>query len=172
LSAVERPRAIADSDPTQGFDCGHTALNDWLKTRALRNERGGASRTFVTVEDAVGVAGYYCLAAGAIDAASAPARLKRNMPAPVPVVLLGRLAVDVRFQGRGLGAALLRDALARSAVAARTIGARAVIVHPLNDEVADFYARFRFEPLAVGNSSTMYLLLQDIEQSLASIAPR
>lgn len=148
-------------------------LNDWLVQRSVRNDRSGASRTFVSIEHASGrIAGYYCLAAGALDAAVAPTRLRRNMPSPVPVVILGRLAVDLEFHRRGLGGALLRDALARCSLAARSIGARAIVVHPLDASAANFYTRFRFEPVDARSSDTMYLLLHDVEHSLGSLRQR
>lgn len=94
------------------------------------------------------------------------------MPSPVPVVLLGRLAVDLQFQRQRLGGALLRDALGRCLLAARSIGARAIVVHPVDAEAANFYARFRFELMDPPSNYTMYLLLPDIAHSLGSLHPR
>ena len=91
------------------FDCGSQSLNDWLRKHALRNQSSGASRTFV-VRDGERVIAYYALASSAVALDTATGRLRRNMPDPVPVVVLGRLAVDVAYQGHGLGRALLQDA--------------------------------------------------------------
>jgi GNAT superfamily N-acetyltransferase len=167
LSAFSRPRPIDLDQGLEGFDCGVPSLNEWLVNRAVRNEQTGVSRTFVTVSDDTGaVAGYYCLASGAIDPAAAPGRLRRNMPTPIPFILLGRLAVDLRFRGRGLGVVLLRDAFSRSVVAARSIGAAAITVHALDASAARFYARFGFNPMLDSTAGEMYLLMPVAEASI------
>jgi len=141
LRAPERLTARHD---LARFDCGDAGLNDWLRRRALKNE-GGSSRTYVVCAgDAV--AGFYCLAAGAVMRAEAPGALRRNMPEQVPVVLIGRLAVDGNHQGQGVGAGLLKDALLRALSIAEAIGVRAILVHALNDRAAAFYARYGFMP--------------------------
>lgn len=139
-------RLTAGHDLTR-FDCGDAGLNDWLKRRALRNE-GGSSRTYVVCAGNA-VVGFYCLAAGAVIRAEAPGALRRNMPEQVPVVLIGRLAVDTHHQGQGVAAGLLKDALLRALSIAETIGVRAILVHALNDRAAAFYARYGFEPCPV-----------------------
>ena len=170
MTSFARPRPIGSADTLDGFECGEHALDGWLRMRAVRNERGGASRTFVSIERESGlVAGYYCLAASAVRVEDAPGSLRRNMPDPIPVILLGRLAVDLRFAGRGLGASLLQDAVLKSVEAARLVGARALLVHPLTDTAERFYARFGFEPAPHG-ARVMYLLTADAEATVAGLA--
>src|ERR1700731_3342070 len=114
LSAPEKLRADHD---LSGFDCGEPSLDDWLRRRALNNEASGASRTYVVCAGRK-VVGYYTLAAGAIAHTHAPGRIRRNMPNPIPVVILGRLAVDKTSHGKGVGTGLLRDAVLRTLQAA------------------------------------------------------
>lgn len=140
------PLPITEGHDTARFSCGELSLDEWLRKRALANQVEGASRTYVvTVAGTPLIVAYYCLAAGSIEAKAAPGRVRRNMPDPIPVAVLGRLAVDRTNGGAGLGAALLRDAVRRSAVAARTIGIRAVLVHALNERAASFYERRGFQ---------------------------
>jgi predicted N-acetyltransferase YhbS len=146
-------------------------LNEWLRSRALKNETTGASRTFVTVEAESGdVAGYYCLSASALAPANAPGRVKRNMPSPVPIILIGRLAVDDRFKGHGLGASLLQDAVLKGIEASRILGARAFVADALNEDAERFYGRFGFEPMPPAAKRTMFLLLSDAEATIASMS--
>lgn len=132
------PRPIATGDDLSTFDSGRPVLDDWLKQRAVRNESAGASRTYVVCEGAR-VVGYYCLATGAVECRQAPGRVRRNMPDPIPVMLMGRLAVDRTQQGRGLGRALLKDAILRTLKAAGIAGMRALLVHALDEDAARFY---------------------------------
>jgi GNAT superfamily N-acetyltransferase len=146
VSAAERPSAPAPLEPhhrLDGFDSGVSALDDWLKRRARGNETSGASRTFVAVVDDR-VVGYYSLAATSIAHADAIPRARRNMPDPVPAILIGRLALDKSHQGGGYGPTLLRDAILRIAGAAGTIGVRAILVHAISDDAKRFYERFGF----------------------------
>jgi len=125
------------------FDSGVPALDDWLKRRALANEEAGGSRTYV-VRAGSRVVGYYALATGSVAQAAATGRVRRNMPDPVPVMVLGRLAVDRACQGRGLGAGLLRDAILRTLQAAELGGIRAILVHAISEETKRFYERHGF----------------------------
>lgn len=120
------------------FDCGEPALNDWLRRRALPNQASGASRSFVCCEGDRVVA-YYALAASAVAPSAAPGRFRRNMPDPIPVVVLARLAVAKSHQGQGLGRALFQDATRRALFAAEAIGVRGLIVHALSDTARAFY---------------------------------
>ena len=131
------------------FDCGNEALDRWLRERAARNQDEGAARTFALCQGQT-VVGYYALAAGAVDHAGATGKVRRNMPDPVPVVILARLAVDRRWGGQGLGSALLADAVRRAAQAAETIGIRAMLIHAIDERAAQFYERhgFRRSPIA------------------------
>lgn len=125
------------------FACGVDSLDDWLKKRAYPNQVNGASRTYV-VAYGKKVVGYYCLASGALELNNAPASTRRNMPDPVPVAILGRLAVDKSWQGRGLGVALLQDAVVRTAQAAGILGIRGLLVHALSVEAKAFYEHHGF----------------------------
>ncbi len=146
------------------------SLDNWLSNRAIANERAGASRTFVSVDkESQVVAGYYCLAASSLRSEDAAGALKRNMPDPIPIILIGRLAVDERFSGRGLGASLLQDALMKSVEAARLVGARAVLVHALTEGAESFYSKFGFVAMPHA-TRVMYLLTADAEATVADVA--
>jgi GNAT superfamily N-acetyltransferase len=167
LSDFARPRPITVDDDWSAFRCGEPTLDDWIQLRALKNERVGASRTFVTIERGAGViAGYYCLSASSLTHEAATSALRRNTPDPIPVILIGRLAVDKKFAGTGLGASLLQDAMSKEIEAARTIGARAFIVHALNDSAESFYRKFGFT-LVPESARVMYILVQDAEATVA-----
>ncbi len=132
------PEPLNASHVLAGFDCGVASLNQWLVRRASANQISGASRTFV-VCDETRVVGYYALASSAVAPAAAAGRLRRNMPDPIPVVVLGRLAVAVSHHGQGLGRALFQDAALRVIQAADAIGIRGMIVHALSEPARDFY---------------------------------
>lgn len=127
-----RPESLTDAHQTEGFDCGEAVLNRWLTERALANEKAGVSRTYVVTESRA-VIGFHALSAGSIAHALAGGALRRNAPDPIPVIVLGRLAVDGAAQARALGRSLLADAIERCLNAARIIGAPALIVHALNE---------------------------------------
>lgn len=130
---------------TEGFACGAESLDHWLKRRALKNQVQGASRTYVVCENNQVVA-YYALASGAVLAIEATGRFRRNMPDPIPMVVLGRLAVDSSLHGKGFGRALVRDAGMRVLQAADVIGIRGMTVQALSDEAKVFYEHVGFEP--------------------------
>jgi len=137
------PEHLTSAHDVSAFDSGVPVLDDWLRKRALANEETGASRTYV-VRAGRRVVGYYALATGGVAQAQAPGRVRRNMPDPVPVMILGRLAVDRDWQGRGLGRSLLRDAVLRTLQAAEIIGIRAILVDAISDEAKKFYERHGF----------------------------
>ncbi len=137
------PQPIAAGHDLSLFESGRPVLDDWLRQRAARNQSSGASRTYVVCEDAR-VVGYYCLSSGAVESRQAPGKVRRNMPDPVPVMLMGRLAVDQTQQGKGLGRALLKDAIFRTLKAAEIAGMRALLVHALDEEAAGFYSHNGF----------------------------
>lgn len=145
MSGYSRPRPIREDDDTATFDSGERSLDDHLRKWALANHLQGASRCFVTCRNGR-VVGYYALASAGIQRSDASGRVRRNMPDPVPVILLSRLAVDRREQGLGLGKHLLRDAIERCVQAADIVGVRAMLVHALHDNARAFYAHFDFEP--------------------------
>lgn len=132
------PAPITATHDLTDFDSGELSLNDWLKRRALKNHAAGASRCFVLCVGK-GVIGYYSLSAGAISCEKAPKTLRRKMPDPLPVLYLGRLAVDRRDHNQGLGQALLRDAMIRAVSVAGEAGVFAMLVHALSDTARQFY---------------------------------
>src|SRR5271155_370230 len=142
LSTPEKLRAEHD---LSDFECGEPALDDWLRRRALQNEQSGASRTYV-VCSGLKVVGYYALAVGAVAHAEAIGRVRRNMPDPVPVMIVGRLAVHQNYQGKKIGRALLRDAVWRTLQAAEIAGIRAILVHAISARAREFYEERGFVP--------------------------
>lgn len=135
-------------------------MDDWLKRRALPNQSSGASRTFVVADDAGVVMGYYALATGAVDHAAATSAIRRNMPDPIPVMVLARLAVDQRMRGKGLGADLLQDALLRTVRLAQEVGIRALVVHALHERARAFYLHHGFGESAIDPLILMLRLRQ------------
>ena len=138
------PEPICAEHLTDDFDCGVAVLDAWLQHRALANHQRGASRVFVCVDEHKRVRGYYALAAGEITHSESPGNLRRNMPDPILVAILGRLAVDRNVQGKQLGRGLLRDAFLRASLAAEQIGIRAMVVHAIDDSSKAFYRRYGF----------------------------
>lgn len=139
-------------------------LDDWLKRRARANQASGASRTFVVCEGNR-VVGYYALASGSVAVEDVPRRFMRNMPNPIPVVLLARLAVDKAYQGQGIGPALFRDSALRVMNAADAIGVCGIVVHAISKRARDFYQRLGFYP-SPGDSMTLMVTLQDLRAAL------
>jgi predicted N-acetyltransferase YhbS len=158
------PEPLADHHDLAPFSCGVASLDDWLRRRARANQASGASRSFVVCEGNR-VVGYYALASGAVDVAATPGRFRRNMPNPIPVVILGRLAIDVSQQGEGLGRALFRDAAQRVLNAADTIGIRGILVHALSQDARNFYIALGFDPSPLDPMMLM-VTLADLRASL------
>ena len=142
---LNNPVLLTQNHQVNSFSCGESALDEWLKRRALANNFSGASRTFVVDDDALHVVGYYALAAGAVTHQESTRAIRQNMPDPVPVMVLARLAVDVRAQGIKLGAALLSDAVQRCQLVSQNAGVRAMLVHALNDQARHFYEYYGFK---------------------------
>mgnify|MGYP001259207521 CR=1 FL=1 len=142
---LSAPQPLAATDRLDEFTCGEASLDDWLKRRALPNQLSGASRTFVVADQEGRVYGYYAMAAGAVSHQVATSNVRRNMPDPVPVMVLARLAIDHRAQGIKLGAALLQDAVNRSVAVSQNAGVRALLVHALHDRAKQFYEHYGFE---------------------------
>lgn len=142
---LRAPAPLASTHILSDFSCGEASLDEWLKRRALANQLSGASRTFVVTDDECRVYGYYAMAAGAVSHQAATSSVRRNMPDPVPVMVLARLAVDHRAQGIQLGAALLQDAVARAVGVAQNVGVRALLVHALHDRAKQFYEHHGFQ---------------------------
>lgn len=158
------PELLSDRHDLETFASGVESLDAWLRYRALKNQATGASRTFVACEGQRVVA-YYALASSGVAVAETPGRFHRNMPDPIPVVVLGRLAVDRFFQGQGLGRALVRDAGYRVIQAADAIGIRGLIVHAISAEAKAFYAAVGFDPSPL-DPMTMMITLADLKASL------
>jgi GNAT superfamily N-acetyltransferase len=155
---LSAPQPLAADHRTEGFSCGEASLDEWLRRRALVNQTTGASRTFVVTDDQGQVLAYYALAAGAVSHQESPGSIRRNMPEPIPVMVLARLAVDQRLQGRQVGGALLKDALRRAAAVAHNVGVRALLVHALNEHARQFYIHYGFVASPV-NPMTLMLAL-------------
>ena len=139
------PEPLSATHRLDDFDCSEVTLDDWLKRRALANQSSGASRTFVVVDQEGLARGYYAMAAGAVSHLLATSKVRRNMPDPVPVMVLARLAVDRRAQGIHLGASLLLDAVDRTIAVSRQAGVRALLVHALHDRAKQFYEHYGFQ---------------------------
>jgi GNAT superfamily N-acetyltransferase len=148
------PEKLSAAHDVSQFESGEPALDDWLRRRALANEVSGASRTYV-VRIESRVVGYYTLCAGAIAHTHAPGRIRRNMPDPVPVMILGRLAVDQACHGHGIGSGLLRDAVLRTLQAAEVAGIRAILVHSISDAAKRFYEKHGFAASPVDPMTVM-----------------
>ena len=165
LFDLSSPELLTSEHVLDSFECGEPSLDDWLKRRALRNQASDASRCFVICEERTAV-GYYCLSAGGVGRGEAPKRLQRNMPEQLPVLLLGRLAVDRRYHNLGLGTALLRDALLRAVHIAGDTGVFALMVHALSEAAKQFYLSRGFvqSPL---QSMTLFMTLATVRAILA-----
>jgi GNAT superfamily N-acetyltransferase len=163
---LSRPEPLADAHDFTEFSSGVGVLDDWLRRRARANQVSGASRTFVVV-DSGRVVGYYALASGVITLAASVGRFRRNMPDPVPVAVLGRLAVDRSEQGRGLGRAMFRDCTLRVAHAADAIGIRGIVVHAISEQAKAFYQALGFDP-SPADPMTLMVTLADIRSLLDS----
>lgn len=166
--AIGEPEKLGPDHDLLSFDSGTPVLDDWLRRRALPNQESGASRTYVICAGAR-VVGYYALAAGAIAQADATPRARRNMPDPVPVMVIGRLAIDSGFQGRGLGRALLRDAVRRTLQAADIAGIRAMLVHAVSEDARRFYERCGFQASKL-DPMTMMITMRDARHALVGSA--
>lgn len=158
------PEPLTAKHEIDGFACGVESLDRWLKQRAVKNQISGASRSFVVCESKR-VLAYYALASSAVSIEMATGRVRRNMPDPVPVVVLARLAIDQSLQGQGLGRALVRDACRRVLAAADAIGIRAILVHAISAQAKDFYERVGFEPSPL-DPMTLMATLADVRAGL------
>ena len=144
LGDVAAPAPLTAEHDTSQFVCRHDSLSAWLSRRALANAASGASRTYVVCAPDLQVIGYYALSAGSIAAASVTGRVRRNMPDPLPVIVLGRLAVHTDWSGRGIGSGMLKDAVLRAIQASTLIGVRALLCHAIDEEAMGFYLKHGF----------------------------
>ncbi len=162
-----RPTPLDRDYDVSSFDCGVVSLNDYLQKYAYLNHQNRSSRTYVAVRGKR-VVGYYTLAAGSVRCEETPPRVAKGLGRyPVPVILLARLGVDVAEQGRGLGKALLKDAILRAFQASGIIGCRAILTHAKDEKAKAFYGKFGFEASPV-HEFHLYLLMKDIKKSLAT----
>lgn len=158
-------RKLAAGDNVEVFDCGQPALNQYLQRFALTNQKANSAQTYVCCQDGV-VVGFYSLAVGSVEPVNAAPRVLKGMARhPVPVMILARLAVDLKHQGVGLGRALLRDALLRTTQAADIAGIRALLVHAKDAAARQWYLNWEFEPSAT-DPFHLFLLLRDLKAIL------
>jgi len=166
VAHVAAPRPLLESDDRGGFDCGRDSLNRWFRRHAWANHAAGISRTNVICDPRTGeIAGYVTLSAAQIERGFLPKAQQRNRPDPIPVTLLGQLAVAKGQQGRGHARSLLLFALRTALRASRDIGSFGVITHPLDDSVRAFYARWGFEDLPFDPRRAMIVRMVDLEKS-------
>jgi len=162
VSGFVGPEPLDDDHFLDGFDCGDDTLNDWLIHRSRRNQTGGASRTWV-VTDGHRVVAFYASSTAVILWAQATKRASRNQPDPLPALLLGRLAVDTKHQGAGLGAALLKHFFLKAIEIAELTGVRVLLVHAADDNAATFYRRHGLEPSPI-DALTLMLPVKDLRR--------
>lgn len=158
---IQAPLPLTQVHDLGAFDCGEIVLNEWLKRRALARQVTGASRTFVVAGERNQVLAYYALTAGAVAHTDEAGAIRRNMPDPIPVMMLGRLAVDRSCQGQQLGSALLKDAYMHTVSVAENGGVRALLVHAINDTAKQFYIRRGFQPSPINPYTLMLKLSVD-----------
>jgi GNAT superfamily N-acetyltransferase len=161
--ALLAPEPLSADDDVGAFDCDNDLLNDWLRDQAARGE-GRSARTYV-VKDAARVVGNYCLATGGVVRESVPRKIRQGLPRLVPVMVLGRLAVDLEYQRRGIGRGLLKDALLRTLQVSREVGVCALMVHAIDEEAKAFYAAHGFIEFP-GGSRTLFQPVETIARGL------
>lgn len=144
MGEITAPALLTPEHDLEAFDSGNATLDEWLIKRALKNQDSGASRTFV-IRDDDKVIGYYALATGSVERDVATGNFARGMPEPIPVIVLGRLAIDKHYQGKRLGAALLKDAMLRTVTISQNVGVRGLLVHAISDEAKRFYLNYGFQ---------------------------
>ena len=165
MGSITPPEPIGARHDISQFGSGISGIDAWLRSRAQLNESKGGARTYV-VCDGDRVVGFYSLAASAVEKNRLSSRVGRAMPEPVSAILLGQLAVDARYQGKGLGAGLLADAARRSLAAADVIGARAVVVHALDEGAKSFYERFGFRAFSDRETLMLVVRMSDLRATL------
>lgn len=164
MTGLSVPALLADHHVLDDFHSGVPTLDEWLTRRARANQIAGASRVYVTCDDQK-VVGYYSLSSSAIACGDATGRMRRNMPDPIPVVVLGRLAVDNAFHGKGIGQGLVRDATMRVLAAADEIGIRGLVVHAISEQAKAFYLNLGLLPSPT-NELTLMIPLGDLKANL------
>ena len=166
MAGLISPRPLNGDDDREGFDCGRDSLNQWFRCNAWRNQQSGASRTSVMCDaETHEIAGYVSLSTAQIERAYLPKPAQRNQPDPLPAILLGQLAVDRRYQGRGYARALMWFALTTAVRFSKDIGCFGVLTHPLDDELRAFYRRFGFEDMPFDPRRAMIVRVIDLERN-------
>lgn len=166
MSGYGLPQPISEADDVVAFDSGEPSLDNYLHKRALANHVAGGSRCFVTCRDGR-VVGYYALAATSVAHEDCSGKVRKNMPNPIPAILLSRLAVDSKEQGNGLGGDLLRDAITRTIQTAEHVGVRVMLVHALHYQAHNFYSHHGFDPSPTDELHLM-LLIKDARALLGA----
>jgi len=159
-------QAINNEQNFYQFDCIEATLNEWLQKRALKNE-GESSRTFVILDsnESKNVIAYFCLSTGSVERSASSTKIKRNMPNPIPVCVLGRLAVDKNYQGKGIGSYMLQQSILKTIAVSKQIGVRALLVHVLTRQAKGFYLQYGFH---ISPTNDMTLMLS-IKEAIAAI---
>lgn len=168
MGTITSPEPINERHDVSRFNSGIYSLNRWLQRKARLNEAKGGTRTYV-VCDGNRVIAFYSLAASSVERRRVSSRVGRSMPEPIPVILLGQLAVDTNYQGRGLGSDLLIDAAKRVLTAADVVGARAIVVQALNDEAKEFYEPFGFLPFSDREPLMLILRIAELRAALRGL---
>lgn len=159
MGEIRAPEVLQSQHKTGAFDCGINSLNKWLQRQALKNEYSGASRTYVVCYKQEVVA-YYAIATGSMEHDGLPRKLRQNMPNPIPVLVLGRLAVDRDWQHQNIGRGLLKDAVFRACLIAKQVGISALLVHCLSEEAKQFYMQYGFVESTI-EPMTLLLRMKD-----------
>jgi predicted N-acetyltransferase YhbS len=157
MGKIKAPELLTDQHEISNFDCKIPSLNNWLLTQALKNAASGASQTFVVCDNQE-VVGYYALATGSVTRQQAPGNIRRQMPESIPIIVLGRLAVDFGWQGAGIGSGLLKDAVTRSLSVAQQVGVRALLVNALDEKAKGFYTHQGFKESPIDPMTLMLSL--------------
>lgn len=166
MARVTPPRPLAEEDDRNTFDCGRESLNAWFRRHAWHNHASNITRTSVICDGETGaIVGYVSLSTAQIERAFLPKSRQRNKPDPIPVALLGQLAVAQAYQGQGHARTLLMHALTTAVRLSREIGCFGVVTHPVDDDVRRFYARWGFEDLPFDPKRAMIVRMVDLEQS-------
>ena len=165
MGKITSPALLSPDHDTSAFESGNTTLDEWLQKRALKNQDNGASRTFVICEG-IKVIGYYALATGSVERDVATGNFSRGMPEPIPVIVLGRLAIDKSYQGQRLGAALLKDVMLRTVTIASNVGIRGLLIHAISEDAKCFYLKYGFQ-VSPMDSMTLLLSTNNIKKHLS-----
>ncbi len=165
MGRITAPALLTPAHELRSFNSGNSTLDDWLIRRALKNQETGASRTFVICDENSTVIGFYALATGSIERIATTGNFSRGMPDPIPIIVLGRLAIDTKQQGKRLGAALLKDAMLRTLSIANTVGVRGLLVHAISTEAKQFYLKYGFQESPI-DTMTLLLSIKNISRHL------